>query len=96
MTKQELLSMGYRLLDKSNEFIYAKPVGFTIFIFDFHSLMIANWFSAFDTGKLICNNQKRIESLIDIQHFEQYNVYHDGCGITCEFLSIEDFYESVL
>lgn len=96
MTKQELLSMGYRLLDKSNEFIYAKPVGFTIFIFDFRSSMISNWFSASDTGKMICNNQKRIESLSDIQCFEQYNTYHDGRKITYEFLSIEDFYESIL
>lgn len=96
MTEQELLSMGYRLLSKSNEFIYAKPVGYTIFIFDFHSSMISNWFSAFDSGKMICNDCKKVKSLSDIQCFEQYNTYHDGRGITYEFLSIEDFYESVL
>ncbi len=75
ITELELISFGYRELDNSK--VWAKPIGFMIFIYKFETQEISLWFkSARSEEKLIWNSQK-IDSLTDLKCYEHFT---EGLG----------------
>ena len=43
LSKKELISMGYRKISIHKNF-YAKPVGYTLFIYEGDTQIVKNWF----------------------------------------------------
>ena len=94
ITVKNLLSMGYRILDNENDKVYAKPVGLTLFVFDLNSDKISNWFSSATTSKTMCDDSRKIKSLLELQGFEQYTQLHGANNSKgFEFLSLEEQFE---
>lgn len=90
LSNQELLSMGYRFLRDN---LWAKPVGYTLFVYDLNSLNIMNYFKNLK-GESSISNLRKILSLNELKEFEHYCILHAAACGKYEFLSIEEFYEN--
>jgi hypothetical protein len=87
ITELELISFGYRELNNSK--VWAKPIGFMIFIFEFEKQEISLWFKSAGTKDKLIWNSEKVESLIDLKCYEHYNqgLGKGSCQTEFEFLN---------
>lgn len=75
ITELELISFGYRELN--NFKIWAKPIGFMIFIYKCETQEISLWFKAAGTEDKLIWNSEKVESLTDLKCYEHFT---EGLG----------------
>lgn len=95
-TTLTLMSMGYRSLAED---IWAKPVGYNVFIFDTKKMRWCSYFSACDDGKMYPNTiqdyqSDNFESFLQfIKEQEHDNTLRNGDYTGFEFLTNKDQFE---
>lgn len=83
MTKQDLISMGYR---KIKENIFGKPFGYCIFIYELDKQKITQWFKNFTTKENLIWKSDICPTPAHVKSFEAFS----GQITESEFLTIEE------
>lgn len=85
---KNLISMGYRRLGNSNKF--AKPFGLVLYVYDFDTRLITEYFKSTSDGKMLVWSSQKCENINDLKSFECYSRPNIDTNSNFEFLNLEE------